>query len=102
MRIAVPLLKASVIATIVFAIAWIRIPFTASNLTVVLSTFVGYGIVIVILSMTLGYLLASIAARLRIVRWWLCTGVSAAIGASLGGFFTYHPTPSGNLSSTAN
>ena len=101
MRIAASLLKASVVAAFVFAIAWIRIPVIASNLETVFRAFIGYGALIVILSLTIGFLLASIAAKSGMVRWWSSTAVAAAVGALLGGFFTYRPAPS-NQGEVAN
>lgn len=96
MGIAVPLLKASVIAALVFAAAWIRIPVSASNLDSVVRDFVGFGLLIVILSLTVGYVLAFIAVKLRIVRWWSSVAVAAAVGALLGGLCTYKRSPAPN------
>jgi hypothetical protein len=59
-------------------------------------------VLIVILSLTLGFLLASIAAKSGMVRWWSSTAVAAAVGALLGGFFTYRPAPSNNRGEVAN
>jgi hypothetical protein len=102
MGIAVPLLKASVIAALVFAAAWIRIPVSVSNLDSVVGDFVGFGLVIVILSLTVGYVLAFIAVKLQIVRWWSSVAVAAAVGALLGGLCTYKPSPPPNTVEVEN
>jgi hypothetical protein len=59
------MLKASLVASAVFAIAWLRMPPT----TMVLRYFILYGILIAILSMIVGSPIVALIERLRIGRW---------------------------------
>jgi hypothetical protein len=69
-RVAVPLLKASVIASLVFALAWIRWPLSTSNFAFVAVVFIGYGIWVTIFAMVLGFPLARFLEKRHIRRWW--------------------------------
>jgi hypothetical protein len=82
-RVAVPLLEASLIASLVFALAWIRWPLSASNVASVAVIFVGYGILVTIFAMVLGFPLTRFLERRRIRRWWSHLAVAAATGAVL-------------------
>jgi hypothetical protein len=90
-RVAVPLLKASLIASLVFALAWIRWPLSASNFSFVAVIFVGYGIWVTIFAMVLGVPLARFLVRRRIRRWWSHLAVAAATGAVLAAIFSSYP-----------
>jgi hypothetical protein len=82
------MLKASLVASAVFAIAWFRMPPS----TMVLRYFVSYGIFIVILSMMVGIPIATLLARLKTRPWWSYLAVAAATGALIGAIFSSHPT----------
>jgi hypothetical protein len=90
MRMVTSLLKASVVAAAVFAVAWIRIPHLASGLGSIVRIFIGYGILIVILSLVIGFPLARLAEKFRLIRWWSSTTVAAVTGASLPAIFTQY------------
>ncbi len=94
MRILAPLLKASIVAALVFAVAWLRIPRFTSSLERVFGIFVVYGLLIAIVSLAIGFPVASILVRYRMVRRWSSTTVGAAVGALLAGTFTYRPSRS--------
>src|SRR5580658_9866979 len=81
------MLKASLVASAVFAIAWFRVPPTA----MVLRYFMFYGILIAILSMIVGLPIAALIERLRIGRWWSYLIFAAATGALLGALSS-HPS----------
>jgi len=87
MRVLVPLLKASVIAALVFAISWIRFPRFALSLQIVGGVFIGFGIPIVIMGLMIGFPLAVVMSKSRILRWWSATSVGAALGLS---FWFFH------------
>jgi hypothetical protein len=89
MRMVTSLLKASVVAAAVFALAWIRIPRLPSGLGSIVRILIDYGILIIIFSFVIGFPLARILEKYRLIRWWSSTGVSATVGALLGGIFTY-------------
>ena len=94
MRILTSLLKASVVAAAVFALAWIRVSQLGSSLKAAVGIFIGYGILIVILSVIIGFPLAYVIERCRMMQAWWCTAVGTATGALLGGGFTYRPSGS--------
>jgi hypothetical protein len=81
------MLKASLVASAVFAIAWFRVPPT----TMVLRYFIFYGILIAILSMLVGLPIAALIERTRVGRWWSYLTFAAATGALLGALSS-HPT----------
>jgi hypothetical protein len=81
------LFKSSLVASAVFAAAWIRVPPT----TMFIGDFLAFGIPISIFSMVLGFPLASLIERLKIGRWWSYLAVAAAMGALLGAMFSSHP-----------
>jgi hypothetical protein len=90
-RVAVPLLKASVIASLVFALAWIRWPLSTSNFAFVAVVFIGYGIWVTIFAMVLGFPLARFLEKRHIRRWWSHLAVAAATGAVLAAIFSSYP-----------
>jgi hypothetical protein len=67
MRILGPLIKASVVAATVFAVAWIRIPRIAFSLETVIRLFVGFGILIIILSLVIGFPIAYVMEKYRMI-----------------------------------
>ena len=89
MRILVPLLKASVIAAFVFAISWIRFPLFALSLKNAGGILVAFGIPIAIMGLIVGFPIAVVMSKCRILRWWSTTSVGAVVGASLGFMFSY-------------
>jgi hypothetical protein len=90
-RVAVPLLKASLVASLVFALAWTRWPLSASNFASVALIFVGYGILITIFAMILGFPLGRFLEGQGISRWWSHLAVAAATGAVLAAIFSSYP-----------
>jgi hypothetical protein len=89
MRVLVPLLKASVVAALVFAISWIRFPLFALSLIHAGGIFVAFGIPIAIMGVMIGFPIAVVMSKCRILRWWSTTSVGAVVGASLGFMFSY-------------
>jgi hypothetical protein len=87
MRIFTSLLKASLVAAAVFALAWIRMPGLASSLKTAIRIYIGYGVMIAIVSLLIGSPLALIADKYRLIRWWLSIAVGAATGALIGAMF---------------
>ncbi|MGO9935589.1 MAG: hypothetical protein ACLPV8_27790 [Steroidobacteraceae bacterium] len=83
------LLKSSLIASAVFAVAWFRVPPTAA---MILRNFLLYGISITTFSMVLGLPLARLIERLKIGRWWSYLAFAAVTGASLGAVLSSHPS----------
>ena len=90
-RVAVPLLKASLIASLVFALPWIRWPLSALDFASVAVIFVGYGIWVTIFAMVIGIPLARFLERRRTRRWWSHLAVAAATGAVLAAIFSSYP-----------
>jgi hypothetical protein len=88
MSTAKSLLKASVVGSLAFALPWLRLSQLASSGAIVLRVFLGYGLLILLLSMIVGFPFVFIAARLRMVRWWFFTLIGIVLGASLGGVLT--------------
>ena len=82
------MLKASIVASAVFALAWIRVP---PAWIMLLRTLVGYGVLITIFAMLLGLPLALLIERLRIGRWWSYLAVAMVLGALLGSILSSHP-----------
>jgi len=83
------LLKSSLVASAVFAAAWFRGNSTVAIMVV--RYFLGYGILITIFSMVLGFPLAKLIERLKIGRWWSYLAFAAATGALVGALSS-HPT----------
>ena len=81
------MLKASLVSSAVFAVAWFRMPPS----TMVLRYFIFYGILIAILSVIVGLPIAALMERLRIGRWWSYLTFAASTGALLGALSS-HPT----------
>jgi hypothetical protein len=90
-RVGVSLLKASLIASLIFALAWLRLPLSASNFALVAVIFVGYGILIAIFAMVLGSPLVRLLERRRMNRWWSHLAAAAATGALLAAIFSSSP-----------
>jgi len=85
------LLKSSLLASLVFTLAWIRWPL--SRLLVNLAgIFLGYGILITIFTMIIGIPIVLLLERLRAGRWWVYLLGAAAIGAVLGSILSTHPS----------
>ena len=85
------LLKSSLLASLVFTVAWIRWPL--SRLLVNLAgIFLGYGILITIFTMIIGIPIVLLLERLRAGRWWVYLLGAAAIGAVLGSILSTHPS----------
>lgn len=89
MRLLIPLLKASTIAALVFAVAWIRFPNLASSLRIAGGAFIAFGIPIVSMGIVVGFPIAFVMTRRRMLRRWLAAAVGAIVGASLGVLFSY-------------
>jgi len=85
-------LKSSLLASIVFTLAWVRWPLSRSPVNLV-GIFLGFGILITIFSTIIGIPLALLIERLKIGRWWSYLELAAATGALLGAIFSAHPTP---------
>jgi hypothetical protein len=51
--------------------------------------FIGFGIPIVIMGLMIGFPLAVVMSKSRILRWWSTTSVGAVVGALLGFMFSY-------------
>lgn len=83
MRIISSLLKASAVAALVFALAWIRLPITASTIRTTLALFVGFSFIFAILSLVVGLPLVTLVERIRIGKWWSYSVIAAVTGALL-------------------
>ena len=88
MSTAKSVLKASVVGSLAFALPWLRISHPASSGATFVRVFLGYGLLILLLSMIVGFPFVFLAERLRMVRWWFFTLVGIVLGASLGGVLT--------------
>jgi hypothetical protein len=82
------ILKASVVGSLAFALPWFRPSHLASSCATVLRTFIGYGILILLLSMILGFPFVALVERFKMVRLWFFTVTGIIFGASLGGILT--------------
>ena len=91
MRTLIALLKASIVAALVFALAWIRLPLSAARLGSLLRIFIGYGLLIVILSLVIGFPLVRMLEKYRMGRWWSYTAIATTTGTLLAAAFTSHP-----------
>ena len=97
MRKFTSLLKASGVATLVFALAWIRWPFTASTLSSTVGLFIGFGFLFAILSLVIGLPFVLFMEKCRIGRWWSYMLVAGATGALFASVFGHHrPGPMEN------
>lgn len=96
MRIFTSLLKASAVAALVFALAWIRQPLAASTLVSTVRLFVGFGCVFAILSLLIGVPFVRIIERCRIGAWWSYSIVAAVTGGLLA-FVFGHRRPTGEV-----
>jgi hypothetical protein len=85
------LLKASVVAALVFALAWVRFSHPGSSLVNAFVFFIGYGLSIAAMSLLIGFPLVWIMERCRIGRWWSYAAVAAIIGTLIGGALTFQP-----------
>jgi hypothetical protein len=77
------LLKASLVAALLFALSWVRMPLSLTHLGFIVRIFLGYGLLILLLSLLVGAPVVLIIDKLRIGRWWSYTGIAATIGAVL-------------------
>ena len=90
-RVVVPLLKASLIASLVFTLAWLRWPLTASALRAA-GIFIVFGILITLFSMIIGIPIVRLLAKFNARRWWVYLLAGAVTGALLGAVFSSHPS----------
>jgi hypothetical protein len=88
MRMFLALIAAWIVASLAFALGWVRISDWDSSSYVVRHVLVEYGIVIGFIVFAAGLPLAWAASRMQLVRWWSATGLAAAVGALLGGVST--------------
>jgi hypothetical protein len=97
MRTLTALLKASGVAALVFALAWIRRPFSTSTLSSTVGLFIGFGFLFAMLSVVIGLPLVLFMEKCRIGRWWSYMLVAGATGALFAfGFGHHHPGPMEN------
>jgi hypothetical protein len=89
MRILVPLLKASLVGAVIFAIPWVRLPPFSASLNTGVGVLMEFGIPIVIMELTIGFPIALVMVKCRIVRRWSTTSVGAVFGGFLGFLFSY-------------
>ena len=89
MRLVIPMLKASIVAALVFAVAWIGLSSLGPSLRIAAGVFIAFGIPIVVMGLGVGFPIASLMVRFQILRRWLVTAVGALVGASLGFLFSY-------------
>lgn len=92
MRLFTSLLKASAIAALVFALAWIRPPISTSTLISTVRLFIDFGCVFAVLSMLIGLPLVLVIERCRIGAWWSYTIIAAVTGALFAFGFGHRPT----------
>jgi hypothetical protein len=92
MRMLTSLLKASAVAALVFALAWIRQPLAASTLVSTVRLFIGFGFVFAIMSLLIGLPFVLIIERCRVGAWWSYTIVAAVTGALLAFGFGHRST----------
>lgn len=85
------LLKSSLLASLVFTLAWIRWPLSRSLVNLA-GIFLGYGVLITIFTMIIGIPIVLLLERLRAGRWWAYLLGAAAIGAVLGSILSTHPS----------
>ena len=88
MRTFVSLVTAAIVGSIAFALPWLRFERLGSSAETALHLFLGYGIVILFLTITVGALLVAMAKALKIFHWWVCTGAGLLLGCMLGGVLT--------------
>ena len=86
------LLRASGVAALLFAAAWIRVPLTVMTLRSTLGIFVGFWLIFAILSLVIGLPLVLIIERLRIGRGWSYLITAAATGALVAAVCGRRPT----------
>lgn len=85
----VPLLNASLIASLVFTLAWVRWPLTASALRAV-GIFIVFGILVILFSMIIGIPIMRLLVKFNARRWWVYLLAGAVTGALLGAVFSSH------------
>jgi hypothetical protein len=91
-RTVTSLLKASVVAALVFALAWIRMPRLGSSLIIALEAFLSAGVLIAALSLIIGYPVVRLMERFRLGRIWSYASVPALVGALLAARYTPYDT----------
>lgn len=91
-RIPLSLAQASIVAALVFALAWVRLPLSLDQLGATLRVFVLYAFWILLASGVVGGAVASLIEWLRLGSWWLYTLVASAIGALIPLLLMPRPT----------
>jgi hypothetical protein len=77
------LLAASVVAAMTFSLAWLRVTDLSASLNVVLGAFILYGVATVLISLVVGWPIAFVMARYRLLRWWTSVATAASFGMLL-------------------
>lgn len=90
--IALPLLKASLVASCAFALAWMRVPMSRADIVSIIGIFIGYGMLIGMFSMVIGAPLVRLLMRFRARRWWVYLLAGVVAGVLLDAVFSAHPS----------
>ncbi len=94
MRIVGSLLKSSVVAALVFAFAWVRLSSLGSSFSTALNAFFGFGVLIVMFALAVGFPLVLLVERRRLGGKRSYTAAAATVGALFGALFI--PDKTGN------
>src|SRR5262245_21530611 len=84
MRMFLSLLAAWLIASLVFALAWVRFADLEASLYVARRVLIEYGILLGLFVFVLGSPVAYLLARFHLVRLWAAIGIASIIGALFG------------------
>ena len=96
MRTRVSLFWASVAGATVFTLPNVPMPPTTAHLATALRIFLGYGVLIFLLALIIGFPAASIIERYRARRWWTYLSVASLIGAAIPALLV-HPTSANEI-----
>jgi hypothetical protein len=80
------------VAALLFAGAWLRSPVSLSGLEALFRIFIGYGIILALLSLIVGLPLVNLFERYKLGHCWTYIAVATATGALVAAAVTSHPT----------
>jgi hypothetical protein len=89
-RLISSMLKASMVATIAFAAAWVLIAHPQAPARTALGILVLVGVALVFLSLIVGAPIAYLVERLGLGRWWSYASIAALTGALFATACTFH------------
>lgn len=93
-RVRGPLIKAALVASLVFSGAWVRWPLSKSPPNLI-GIFLWSGIFLALISCLIGTPIARYLLKFKVQRWWIYLLAGIATGALFAAVFSSRPTISG-------